>query len=82
VNTLVRTLNESKRSKRGGGSEQVEMPGIRTKTRRDYATNRLITHLIYLEEGKVEVDIDQLQVSPFLKAYFSHDANQTLPFNV
>ena len=62
VSTIVRTLNESKRSKRGNSGE-IMMPGIKTKTRRSYETNRLITHLVYLERGKVEVDLEHLQVS-------------------
>lgn len=62
VDTIVRTLNESKRSKRGDTGEIV-MPGIKTKTQRRYETNRLITHLVYLEKGKVEVDRTRLQVS-------------------
>jgi hypothetical protein len=62
VNTIVRTLNESKRSKRGNSGE-IMMPGVKIKTHRNYETSRLVTHLVYLEKGKVEVDLGQLQVS-------------------
>jgi hypothetical protein len=62
VQAIVDSLNNASNKTKQNTQLRVRT-GIRSKSSRLYEHNRLITHLIYLEGGRVEVDELQLMVS-------------------
>jgi hypothetical protein len=62
VDTIVRTLNGANRSKKISRESSVPAVAIAGRTKREYEPARLVSHVVYLESGKVEVEVDQLKV--------------------
>lgn len=60
VDSIVRTLNGSNRSKKASSSRGFSVSG---RPKREYDPARLISHVVYLESGKVHVELDRLKVN-------------------
>lgn len=62
MDTIVRTLNGANRAKKTSRETSISAVTISGRMRREYEPARLVSHVVYLESGKVHVEVDQLKV--------------------
>lgn len=63
MDTIVRTLNGANRAKKTSRETSISAVTISGRSKREYESARLVSHVVYLESGKVPVEVDQLKVS-------------------